>query len=401
MNIVDTIYTLKLEFGQMKGTELIIKYGNCILTAAKELSYSCIYDAKNSITLVNIPSDTESFTLKLVCENLTADNNTEELYDTIIMNAEMIYDGKHIRENIIYHRIMFPEYAAFLVKPAHESWNSLKNDMHNSNEMPYTKSKEGNINRFFNKKYLIKLFPVGLFVVLIILTAYFTMNDRSDKTVSELSEILYGATEPIYIYHDNNYSKSVILVTKNNIADWVKQRLVNVNYNKKTSVYLVNNFENEINKKFRMLDIPILKVDLNTYELITVRLLSTNNNIKNTEVVKNFISKEVPYIKNVKILFYDGNSLMKKAIKGIQKSGVKYYSITYPENNNIIIKADLNDEQLYEISSFIDSFKKIWGDNYIEFSVLLATDYLSGKSFMTGKDGYILLNNNHWYFKSE
>lgn len=44
------------------------------------------------------------------------------------------------------------------------------------------------------------------------------------------------------------------------------------------------------------------------------------------------------------------------------------------------------------------SFSHKWGTRRVDFKIALRTDWLKGKSYREGGDGYVLLDHASWYF---
>ncbi|MBQ0308363.1 PrgH/EprH family type III secretion apparatus protein, partial [Providencia rettgeri] len=85
---------------------------------------------------------------------------------------------------------------------------------------------------------------------------------------------------------------------------------------------------------------------------------------------------------------------------GLTESNVQWHKITENNKTIFVIKDSLNDKQTTSLITFVSSFYQQWGERQIQFSISLANNELTGKSFITKSNGYILLGNNHWLFNS-
>jgi type III secretion system PrgH/EprH family protein len=63
-----------------------------------------------------------------------------------------------------------------------------------------------------------------------------------------------------------------------------------------------------------------------------------------------------------------------------------------------LITGALGDESLASLQQLVGQFSQKWGTRSIDFRVQIRTDWLKGKTYREGGDGYVLLDPASWFF---
>ena len=71
---------------------------------------------------------------------------------------------------------------------------------------------------------------------------------------------------------------------------------------------------------------------------------------------------------------------------------------TGPDGVVFVLSGDLADSALNQLQGPIAEFEHAYGTRYVRFVLELREDWLKGKSFKYGADGYVQLSSTHWYF---
>lgn len=67
---------------------------------------------------------------------------------------------------------------------------------------------------------------------------------------------------------------------------------------------------------------------------------------------------------------------------------------------NVCYSGALDDVEILRARQFVDSYYRTWGGRYVQFAIELKDDWLKGRSFQYGAEGYIKMSLCHWYFPS-
>ncbi|ENE6326517.1 type III secretion system protein MxiG [Shigella flexneri] len=236
------------------------------------------------------------------------------------------------------------------------------------------------------------------FAVIIVLIIIFSLSLKKDE-VKEIAEIIDDKRYGIVNTGQCNY----ILAETQNDAVWASVALNKTGFTKCRYILVsnkeINRIQQYINQRFPFINLYVLNLVSDKAELL-VFLSKERNSSKDTELdkLKNALIVEFPYIKNIKFNYLSDHNARGDA-KGIfTKVNVQYKEIC--ENNKVTysVREELTDEKLELINRLISEHKKIYGDQYIEFSVLLIDDDFKGKSYLNSKDSYVMLNDKHWFF---
>ncbi|ONC26355.1 hypothetical protein AQ914_04550 [Burkholderia pseudomallei] len=79
-------------------------------------------------------------------------------------------------------------------------------------------------------------------------------------------------------------------------------------------------------------------------------------------------------------------------------AGCPYRRVARANGATYQITGALSDETLASLQALVMQFSHKWGTRSIDFRVEMRTDWLKGKSYQDGSDGYVLLDPASWYF---
>ncbi|CAI1904961.1 type III secretion system needle complex protein PrgH [Serratia quinivorans] len=404
------LYTLKIAFGPLTGTELVIKPGDTTIIATPDEKYNLVQGAnEGEATIIHLPTDDGDWELHLSLPQYMSEISTDtknivdgDTDDSMQYYAELFNGKQHIqRQPIVFQQLMFPDGLPIMLKPLSEDW------LFTSHLLPTVQSdkKETEVEletedtvparsrpRLFSTLALILLMgALGI--------SYWGYNTLQEdaRQVKTLSGLLQGTTSPLVIYNIDP-GKNVILVPTQRDVDWVTQRLVSEQYNQNTRVKLIADEEKTSAAILIAMKIPVLKVDLSNPYIPKVRILGSTTSKTQQQKIIEQIKLQHPYAKDIIVSSYSQQALLQEAIYGVKKSDAPYSIVQSGKKRIVTVKGELNDKQIQAISNFASNFHKKWGEEYVQISVSLNTNYLAGKSFFDTKNGYVLLNNNHWYF---
>lgn len=185
---------------------------------------------------------------------------------------------------------------------------------------------------------------------------------------------------------------------------WARQVLARGDYDKNARV--IN--ENEENKR--------ISIWLDTYypQLAYYRIhfdeprkpvfwLSRQRNTmskKELEVLSQKLRALMPYADSVNITLMDDVTAAGQAEAGLKQQALPYSRRNHKGGVTFVIQGALDDVEILRARQFVDSYYRTWGGRYVQFAIELKDDWLKGRSFQYGAEGYIKMSPGHWYFPS-
>ncbi|AZF10368.1 hypothetical protein C4J93_2170 [Pseudomonas sp. R2-37-08W] len=116
------------------------------------------------------------------------------------------------------------------------------------------------------------------------------------------------------------------------------------------------------------------------------------------EALRTFLLKDMPYVQSVKIERRSDLELEALAKDGLQRLAVPFERMHHPAGVTFKVRGALNDGELNNVRELVESFYQQWGGRYVSFALELDDDWLKGKSYQLGSQGYIKMSPSSWYF---
>ncbi|WP_258089446.1 PrgH/EprH family type III secretion apparatus protein [Serratia liquefaciens] len=249
-----------------------------------------------------------------------------------------------------------------------------------------------------NKSHLWIFAMVATFVLLSIFSyGYINAHNRQ---MAEISSLL-GEQREKYNYILGKDDVTYIFAKNKNDKDWAQQALM----------------RSPLAGSFQVIDIPMEEAKMRSWlqenwpgvKFHRVKLdrpqepkllLSEQRGgqVKQQQVLSAALKKRLTYADNIEFERISDYLVVTEAEQGLKKVAVNYSKSIHQDSVTFVIKGDLEDNELERVKSFVQHFEEIWGDQYIQFSIELRKDWLNGKSFKYGEQGYIKVSPYHWYF---
>ena len=83
---------------------------------------------------------------------------------------------------------------------------------------------------------------------------------------------------------------------------------------------------------------------------------------------------------------------------GLARQALPFRRHNHPDSVTFVIEGSLDDGELQRARQFVDGYYRQWGSRYVQFATELKDDWLKGKSFKYGNQGYVKMETGHWYF---
>ncbi len=225
--------------------------------------------------------------------------------------------------------------------------------------------------------------------------------DVTQRQIVSLSDVLGDKTSRYQILSGRDHQFYVITNNERDTS-WARQAIVRSDFSKQAQVisqqdearrirtWLATN-EPSLNYHRLILDKPI-----------TPRLvLSQERSALSPEARRALSSKlkiEFPYASSVDIVSASDQSIAQQAQDGLERLAAPFTRINNADSVTFVIEGALADSELQSIRTFVDDYYQQWDGRYVQFAIELKDDWLKGKSFKYGNQGYVKMTTQHWYF---
>ncbi|KWA80417.1 type III secretion system protein PrgH [Burkholderia ubonensis] len=106
----------------------------------------------------------------------------------------------------------------------------------------------------------------------------------------------------------------------------------------------------------------------------------------------------MPYAERVDIIGLDDATAAHQAEAGLKRQALSFTRSDHADGVTFVIQGALDDGELLRVRRFVDVYYQQWGGRYVQFAVELKDDWLRGRSFRYGDQGYVKMSPGHWYF---
>ncbi|WP_042806659.1 PrgH/EprH family type III secretion apparatus protein [Yersinia massiliensis] len=391
----NSVCVMKIASGPLNSNELMLKVDNHRIIIGPEQQYRTETN-DDGFTTYFLPGEQGNYEIAIISDDseVSSEIGTEGgLYLTLSS------DCLDIKQPIIFQELMLAEYFPVLIKMLETPWNEqevlplptqtiAEDETEGTSRSPITQ----------NKPHL-AFMAVIVLAVLAAFTGWqvLTYNTEARK-VRTLETLLQGSTSPLTVTTSGN-GQSLVLVQTQRDLDWSTQRLLKEQYQEPVIVKKISALEEEIENQLSGILPGLLKVDLSLPCQPVIRRLNTHISELDNKRIQQTLTHFVACATRSEMEQYSSKALFEKAEQGLTKSNVPWRVAHKNSSPIFIINANLNDKQTLSAINFADEYTKKWGARHIQFSISLTTDHIAGKSFVNNTNGYVLLGNNHWYFK--
>ncbi|POB00626.1 type III secretion system protein PrgH [Chromobacterium sinusclupearum] len=106
----------------------------------------------------------------------------------------------------------------------------------------------------------------------------------------------------------------------------------------------------------------------------------------------------MPYADKVDVVALDDVTAAQQAEAGLLRQALPYTRDNRADSVTFVIQGALDDGELLRARRFVDDYYRQWGGRYVQFAIELKDDWLKGRSFRYGDQGYVKMAPGHWYF---
>lgn len=390
------VLIMRIASGPLSGNELMLKAGSHRIIIGPEQSYSTETD-NDGFTTYYLPSEQGNYQLAFVCDNDATSapetENTGQWYLTLSG------DCPDIKQPVIFQEVMLAEQFPVVIKMLNTPWNSEESSPL-SVQIADEESTVSHVRtRSSAERKLNPVYVAGIMlVVLTTVIGWKLVNYNSEaRQVKTLETLLQGSSSPLTVTTGGD-GQSLVLVRTQRDLDWSTQRLLREHYQEPVILKKIASLEEEIETQLGKQLPGLLKVDLTLPCQPVIRWLKGDYPAPENKLIKQTLADFLGCSVKTQLESYTATELMHKAEQGLTESNVPWRVSNKSGTSVFIINASLNDRQALSAIDFSKHFTKRYGVRHIQFSISLSTNHLAGKSLVNNPNGYVLLDNNHWYF---
>lgn len=390
------VLIMRIASGPLSGNELMLKAGSHRIIIGPEQSYSTETD-NDGFTTYYLPSEQGNYQLAFVCDNDATSapetENTGQWYLTLSG------DCPDIKQPVIFQEVMLAEQFPVVIKMLNTPWNSEESSSL-SVQITDVESTVSHVRtRSSAERKLNPVYVAGIMLaVLTTVIGWKLVNYNSEaRQVKTLETLLQGSSSPLTVTTGGD-GQSLVLVRTQRDLDWSTQRLLREHYQEPVILKKIASLEEEIETQLGKQLPGLLKVDLTLPCQPVIRWLKGDYPAPENKLIKQTLADFLGCSVKTQLESYTATELMHKAEQGLTESNVPWRVSNKSGTSVFIINASLNDRQALSAIDFSKHFTKRYGVRHIQFSISLSTNHLAGKSLVNNPNGYVLLDNNHWYF---
>lgn len=219
--------------------------------------------------------------------------------------------------------------------------------------------------------------------------------------VDDIQALIAGAGADYVVLRGSDHRVYVFAASERD-ANWGRQVLARNPVGSSTRLMTPNNESQRL--EWLLLDAePALayhRIDLS--DPAVPRLLVSNQRNLLTPALHQRLTqtllKAAPYARDVVIEGRDDWMLARQAEQGLERLAVPYHRQVGPDGVTFSLEGSLQDTEIEAVRAYVSGFYQQWGDRYVHFAIELKDDWLKGKSFQYGPNGYVKMAPSSWYF---
>ncbi|MCD6027715.1 MAG: hypothetical protein K0R08_2234 [Solimicrobium sp.] len=218
-----------------------------------------------------------------------------------------------------------------------------------------------------------------------------------DLAANMLQQLDNNAGYSIQQGRDNIY---YLFAQNSQQAEWARRSVARLSSNESWKVLTT---QDELTRLTRVMDrnnISFFTIRFNELDAPTLVMSSTRSATDPAalERVKKVLLDAIPYAKKVNIELKSDQEILHLAEEGLAALGFNFQMTQSDSGVTLSSSIAAEDSRMAEFNLFVAQFKRLWGHQYVHFSVELQDDVLKENSYKYGENGYVKLGKSHWLF---
>ncbi|WP_339058239.1 PrgH/EprH family type III secretion apparatus protein [Candidatus Regiella endosymbiont of Tuberolachnus salignus] len=379
---------IRLLNGILKGCEFELGNGKTLFIVGKES------DVLNQTHLPTFPENTIFIPVTSEGTNFEIQVNEENNVFLQPLHSESETE-KNNPTAVVFNKIVKVGQLAFSIKAINTPWVS------EILAYPVQKKVAPKPRRLAKKARLLLWGAVGVFTLMTALSIAQIKKADDQQQTKELSSLL-GDSEGKYQILPGHDGWIYILANNDKEMAWARQALIRFNSTQQVRVLSVQQEEKRIglwlSENWSKVKYHRIRIETPRSPKVLISKERTElNDDQRTQLIK-ALNQQIPYAQQSQLLSISDKEVVYQAESGIKKMAVPYTRHDNGSSVTFVIQGALDDSQLQQLRSFVTHYTQAWGEHYVKFSVELKDDWLKGKSFKYGDQGYIKVSPGYWYF---
>ena len=328
-------------------------------------------------------------------ENLKAsfDIETEDASEAPLLILPLKGESRHLS----WQKITDVDGVCFALKQnVDEIWSQDVLDFSTSSHAP---EPDKNLTPGHRWLHVPSVIALSLALILLAWTGYQYYADQQRQ--NDLSLILGAEQRDFQIGkgRDGWY----VFATQPDKRDWATRALIRAGEAKNTAVISKNDeaarISNLINQLRPDVKFHVIRLD-NPFvpEIVLSKERGGLQTQTDYNVFREMLLLKMAYATDLTFSHVSDSVVANQADQAMRKTGAHYSREQHADSITYITRGALDDNELNQLKSTVQQFNNRWQGNYIRFAVELENDWLKGKSYQYGAEGYVKMNPKHWYF---
>lgn len=107
---------------------------------------------------------------------------------------------------------------------------------------------------------------------------------------------------------------------------------------------------------------------------------------------------QFPYADQISVIAIDDATVIRQAETELKRQALPYTRQDHAGGVTFVVQGALDDGELLRARQLVEAYYRQWGGRYVQFAIELKDDWLKGRSYQYGEQGYIKMSPAHWYF---
>lgn len=397
-------YTLKILFGPMYGSDLILppKTYSIIIGRSQSLmidaqgdeqGHACQY-AHNTLF---IPYEARhiNMTLHLPASDETVAKGKDGDEGDYALE---INDPEAPQQRWVTHNAVFSDGDIhFAIKRSEEEWHQdISEFKQPTPNHPPARDTSAAWDTLRKRRVLVA--SVLAIFMLLIAAAIGVRYYRTSHQIISLTAALAGSPSPVTLLQGND-GKIYALARQYRDLQWLNAALAKRPNAAEVVPLWLTQVSQDITNTLRLEGVPVLRLDMAHPDSPVLLVLEGMTPAKQSALRKKLLAM-LPFAKSLEFRSFSKNFLVQQARQALDRMHIVYRQVATPFGLSYLIHDQLNDNTMAELQGFMEAYYSQWGSEFITFSINLDENWLLDKSYLAAPNGYVFVNPHNWYFPS-
>ncbi|CAJ6863199.1 type III secretion system protein BsaM [Burkholderia pseudomallei] len=216
------------------------------------------------------------------------------------------------------------------------------------------------------------------------------------QKLASVNGVLAGAPVPNAILPGDD-GRIYVLSASQDGAEWDREALLKAALPEKIEVAVISAERQRVERRLDEAGVDFVTVRLDAPEHPELILTGAAPAAARARAIGE-LRHAAPYVRDVRVIDASLGAIEQEARNALDKVGARYRLLARRGGATFEVASSFGDEELAALQNLMRSFGHKWGTRRVDFKIALRTDWLKGKSYREGGDGYVLLDHASWYF---